>query len=120
VRLGRMLPLDDSARDLRIAETAAAKVLRRAADAVPGTTTASLRLTPTADGQAVHIALTLVAALDRPLPDRADEVRQAVLHAGYRILGLAIRSVDVTVVDVLDSAKLTVNGPSEAASWSEF
>jgi hypothetical protein len=32
VRPGRMLPLDDPARELRIAETAVAKVLRRAAD----------------------------------------------------------------------------------------
>ncbi|MEV5779233.1 hypothetical protein AB0L49_50195 [Streptomyces antimycoticus] len=45
VRLGRMLPLDDPTRELRIAETAAAKVLRRTADRVPGARAASCRLT---------------------------------------------------------------------------
>lgn len=102
VRRGRMLPLDDT---LQLAETAAAKVLRRAADAVAGATVASLRLAPGKDARAVHIALTLVAALDRPLPATADQVRQAVLQAGHRMLGLAITSVDVTVVDVVDPAR---------------
>lgn len=101
VRLGRMLPLDDPSQDLRISETAAAKVLRRAADTVPGVSAGSMRLTPTGDGQTLHIALTLVVALDQPLPDRADHVRRVVLHAAQRILGLAITSVDVTIVDVL-------------------
>ncbi|MFD7612432.1 hypothetical protein [Streptomyces sp. NPDC059828] len=107
VRLGRMLPLDDPARDLQIAETAAAKVLRRAADAVTGTRVASLRMTPTADGQAVYIALTLAAAPDRPLPDRAEHVRRAVLRSAHQALGLVISSIDVTIVDVLDPTRPT-------------
>ncbi|MGP3998864.1 hypothetical protein [Streptomyces sp. 8N706] len=102
VRLGRMLPLDDAAEDLRITETAAAKVLRRAADTVPGARAASCRLTPTGDGTAVHIVLTVAAALDRPLPDRADHVRRAVLHAAHHVLGLAVTRADLEIVDVLE------------------
>ncbi|MET8678977.1 hypothetical protein ABZW18_15720 [Streptomyces sp. NPDC004647] len=102
VRLGRMLPLDDPAQDLRIAETAAARVLRRAADTVSGARAASCRMTPTDDGTAVHISLTLAAALDRPLPDLADQVRRAVLHAAHRVLGLAVTGVDLEIVDVLE------------------
>ncbi|MEU2157637.1 hypothetical protein ABZ532_21950 [Streptomyces sp. NPDC019396] len=105
VRLGRMLPLDDPARDLQIAETAAAKVLRRAADTDAGARVASLRMTPTADGQAVHIALTLAAAPDRPLPDRAEQVRRAVLRAAHQALGMVISSIDVRIVDVLDPTR---------------
>ncbi|WP_405719671.1 hypothetical protein [Streptomyces sp. NBC_00046] len=105
VRLGRMLPLNDPARDLRISETAAAKVLRRAADAVPGVSAGSLRLTPTGDGEAIHIALTLAAALDQPLPERVDQVRRVVFRAAHGILGLAVTSVDVTIADVLEPAQ---------------
>lgn len=47
VRLGTMLLLDDPQGDLRIAESAAAKVLRRAADTVAGARAASCRLIPT-------------------------------------------------------------------------
>lgn len=105
VRLGRILPLNDPARDLRISETAAAKVLRRAADAVPGVSAGSLRLTPTGDGEAIHIALTLAAALDQPLPERVDQVRRVVFRAAHGILGLAVTSVDVTIADVLEPAQ---------------
>ncbi|MGP3923341.1 hypothetical protein [Streptomyces sp. 8N616] len=102
VRLGRMLPLDDPAQDLQIAETAAAKVLRRAADSVPGSQAASCRLRPAEDGRAVHITLTLFVALDRPVPDRAGEVRRAVFDAAERTLGLAINGIDLEIADVLE------------------
>ena len=45
-RLGQILPLDDPAQELRIAETTVAKILRRAADRVPGVRAASCRLAP--------------------------------------------------------------------------
>lgn len=103
VRLGRMLPLDDPALDLRIAENAAAKVLRRAADTVPGASAASCRLTPTGEGTGVHVAMTLAAALDHPLPAKAEQVRRTVIDAAGQALGLAVTDVDLRVVDVLPS-----------------
>ncbi|WP_318199256.1 hypothetical protein [Streptomyces sp. SCL15-4] len=100
VRLGRLLPLTDPDRDLRITEHAAARVLRQAADAVPGARTASCRLAP--EGEAgVRVTMTLAVAADRPLPDRAGEVRRSVLHSAGQDLGLALTAVDITVVDLL-------------------
>ena len=105
VRLGRLLPLDDPARELRIAETAAAKVLRRAADSIPGVRAASCRLTPDDDGTEVAIAMTLAVTLDEPLPDRATQVRRAVAYAARQRLGLAARSIDLRIVSVLEPFK---------------
>jgi hypothetical protein len=111
-RLSRMLPLDDPVRELRIAETAAAKVLRHAADGVPGVRAASCRLTPEPGGATVTVARTLATTLDQPVPVRAAEVRRAVTYAARRRLGLALSSIDVTIVSVLEHAKLRVSaGP---------
>ncbi|MER5836211.1 hypothetical protein ABT116_36680 [Streptomyces sp. NPDC002130] len=101
VRLGRLLPLADPDRDLRIAESAAAKVLRQAADTVPGATTVTCRLLPEGAGS-VRVTMTLVAALDRPLPDRVHRVRQAVLDSAGQALGLSATAVDITVIDILE------------------
>ncbi|WP_206311700.1 hypothetical protein [Streptomyces sp. DASNCL29] len=105
VRLGRMLPLDDPTRELRMAETAAAKVLRRAADRVPGVRAASCRLTPAEGSTRVTIAMTLAVTLDRPLPGRAAEVRRAVAHAAEHELGLAVSTIDLRIVSVLEPLK---------------
>jgi hypothetical protein len=102
VRLGRLLPLADPDLDLRIAESAAAKVLRQAADTVPGARAATCRLAPEGNGTDVRVTMTLDAALDRPLPDRVHQVRRSVLHSAGQDLGLAVTAVDITVVDVLE------------------
>ncbi|MFF3461992.1 hypothetical protein ACWCQN_20870 [Streptomyces sp. NPDC001984] len=102
VRLGRLLPLADPDLDLRIAESAAAKVLRQAADTVPGAKAATCRLVPAGEGTDVQATMTLAAALDRPLPDRVHQVRRSVLHTAGQVLGLALTAVDITVVDLLD------------------
>ncbi|MBT2404925.1 MULTISPECIES: hypothetical protein [unclassified Streptomyces] len=102
VRLGTSLPLDDPDHGLRIAESAAAKVLRRAADTVPGARAASCRLTPTRNDTAVHVVMTLATTLDQPLPERAAQVRQAVLHAAQHELGLAVTDVDLEINTLLD------------------
>ncbi|WP_225078422.1 Asp23/Gls24 family envelope stress response protein [Streptomyces sp. CoT10] len=101
VRLGRLLPLADTMLDLLIAESAAAKVLRHAADMVPGARAVSCRLVP-AGGTAVRVTMTLAAALDRPLPDRVDQVREAIVDAAGHALGLDVTAVDIIVVDVLE------------------
>lgn len=104
VRLGRLLPLADPDRDLRIAENTAAKVLRQAADTVPGARAATCRLVPEGDGTDVRVTMTmtLAAALNRPLPDRVHQVRRSVFDSALRDLGLAVTAVDITVVDVLE------------------
>lgn len=101
VRLGRMLPLNDPALDLRIAESAAAKVLRQAADTVPGAQAMSCRLSPQDSGPGVHVTMTLAAAFDQPMPVTANEVRRSVVTAADQTLGMAVTDVDLTVIDIL-------------------
>lgn len=61
------------------------------------------RLTAAGDGSvAVHVVMTLSAALDHPLPDRAAQVRTAVLRAARLELGLAVLDVDLEIAEVLD------------------
>ncbi|MGW7349068.1 hypothetical protein [Streptomyces sp. NPDC054854] len=106
VRLGAVLVLNDPDHDLRISETAAVKVLRRAADTVPGARAGSCRLSPSEDGPRSHsVALTVTAKLDKPLRERAEAVRQAVLHAADHVLGLAVTTVDVIVDGVLEPSQ---------------
>jgi len=101
-RFGRLLPLADPDWDLRIAESAAAKVLRQAADTVPGSRAATCRLIPEGNGTDVRVTMTLAAALDRPLPERVHQVRRSVLHSAGQDLGLTVTAVDITVADVLE------------------
>ncbi|MFJ3205707.1 hypothetical protein [Streptomyces sp. NPDC086989] len=106
VRLGATLLLDDPDRDLRIAESAAAKVLRRAADTVPGVRAASCRMIPAKGSHAV--TMTLAATLDQPLPGRAEQVRRAVLHAAEHVIGIAVTTVDVEINAVLEPSCVPV------------
>lgn len=100
VRLGRLLPLADPDLDLRIAENAAARVLRRAADTVPGARAATCRLVPEGGGTGVQVTMALAVSLDRPLPDRVRQVRRSVVNAAGQALGLAVTAVDIIVVDI--------------------
>ncbi|MEV6834628.1 hypothetical protein AB0N17_08955 [Streptomyces sp. NPDC051133] len=102
VRLGRLLPLADTELDLRIAESAAAKALRQAADTVPGARAATCRLVVAGEGSGVQVTMTLAVDLDRPLPDTVDRVRRSIIHAAGQALGLAVTTVDIVVVDVLE------------------
>ncbi|WTO36195.1 hypothetical protein OG399_18260 [Streptomyces achromogenes] len=102
VRRGRLLPLSGPGREPRIAESAAAKVLRRAADTVPGAWAATCRLVPVGAGTGVRVTMTLAAALDQPLPERVRQVRRTVLHSAGQDLGMAVTAVDIAVVDVLE------------------
>ncbi|CAM5623014.1 hypothetical protein [Streptomyces avidinii] len=114
VRLGTMLLLDDPDHDLRIAESAAAKVLRRAADTVPGIRAASCRVAAAKGAHAVHVVvITVAATLDQPLRGRAEAVRQAVLHSAEHLLGLAVTSVDVEVNAVLGRSRVPGDDRSE-------
>ncbi|THA47741.1 hypothetical protein [Streptomyces sp. A1136] len=112
-RLGAMLLLDDPERNLRIAESTAAKVLRRAADSIPGARAASCRFSPLHEGDTWHtVSMTIAAALDDPLPELAEEVRGAVLGAANHTLGLAVAAVDLTINAVLEPPTPPVEGNS--------
>ncbi|MBZ9593887.1 hypothetical protein [Streptomyces yangpuensis] len=114
VRLGSMLLLDDPDHDLRIAESAAAKVLRRAADTVPGIRAASCRITASESGAATHVVtITVAATLDRPLRGRAEALREAVLHSAEHVLGLAVTAVHVEINAVLDLSPVPSDDRSE-------
>ncbi|MEU2117922.1 hypothetical protein ABZ567_20225 [Streptomyces sp. NPDC016459] len=104
VRLGTLLGLADPEHDLRIAEST--KILRRAADTVPGARTAGCRLTPSNGNRTVHAVVSVAAKLDKPLRERAEAVRQAVLHAAEHVLGLAVTTVDVEVNAVLEPSRI--------------
>ncbi|MGQ5655793.1 hypothetical protein ACUJ8H_38245 [Streptomyces sp. EKR5.2] len=114
VRLGRLLPLADTVLDLRIAESAAAKVLRRAADAVSGARAATCRLAPEGEGTGVQVTMTLAAALERPLPDTVNQVRRSIIHAAEQALGLAVTTVDIIVVDTLEPFPPPATGSAAA------
>ncbi|MEU6012363.1 Asp23/Gls24 family envelope stress response protein, partial [Streptomyces sp. NPDC047453] len=89
---------------------AAAKVLRQAADTVPGARAASCRLVPAGEGTGVQVIMTLAAALDRPLPEKVDQVRRSVLTAAGTALGIAVTSVDIAVIDTLETCPPLVPG----------
>ncbi|MFJ3914277.1 Asp23/Gls24 family envelope stress response protein [Streptomyces vinaceus] len=114
VRLGSLLVLNDADHDLRHDLRVAARVLRQAADTVPGTRSGSCRLSPSSHGHRAHtVAITVAARLDKPLRDRAEAVRQAVLHAAEHLLGLVVTTVDVNIAAVLDVSQTPgTSGPS--------
>lgn len=97
---GRTLPLDDPTLSLQIAERAASAVLRRAADEVPGVTAASCRLTHSGPSTGVRVRMTLVAGMNRPLPETAGLVRRSVTDVSGHRLGLSVTAVDITVVEI--------------------
>jgi hypothetical protein len=101
-RLGGPLPSAGPDRGLRMTESAAAKILRRAADTVPGARAAGCRLAAEGGGTGVRVTMTVAAALDRPLPGRVRQVRRSVIRSAGQDLGLAVTAVDITVVDVLE------------------
>ncbi len=100
LRLGRILPLDAPGLDLRVAENTAAKLLRQAADHVPGARAASCRLAPVG-GTAVRVSMTLAADPRRPLRPLAAQVRAAVLRAAEQGVGLRVQRVDIRITDLL-------------------
>ncbi|MFD3547093.1 hypothetical protein ACFWUW_16045 [Streptomyces sp. NPDC058655] len=107
VRLGARLRHAGPPHNPRIPQSTAAKILRGAADTVPGARTASCRLTPSNGNRAVHaVAITVAAKLDGPLRERAEAVRQAVLHTAEHVLGLAVTTVDVEVTAVLEPSRM--------------
>ncbi|GAA3983398.1 RNA polymerase sigma factor [Thermobifida alba] len=106
---GRPLPLGAPDERLWVADTAAAGVLRAAADSVPGVRAASCRLTPRGGG--VRVAMTLAVAPHAPLAGQARRARRAVFASAARALGLDLDGVDLEIADLLE--------PSADASWGK-
>ncbi|WP_371484212.1 hypothetical protein [Kitasatospora sp. NBC_00315] len=113
MHLGRILPLDDPTLELRITENSATKLLRQAADRVPGAQAVSCRLTPVDGGTAIHASMTLAADPHRPLPPLAERVRTSVLEAADRQVGLRVVAVDIHIAELLPPAGDRAGPPQE-------
>jgi hypothetical protein len=111
LRPGRSLPLGDGREDAWIVEAAAAKAFRAAADALPGVRAGSCRITPLdpaapapRTGPArgpLRVRLQVAADLSRMLPELADEIRDRVEAVADAEIGMDVRAVDVTFVDLV-------------------
>ncbi|MFJ8795643.1 Asp23/Gls24 family envelope stress response protein [Streptomyces sp. NPDC102462] len=119
LRPGRTLPLGTLAEDDWIVEAAAAKVLRSAADTVPGARTGSCRIAPAGSGAAasarrtrgpVAVRVEVVVAATVNLQRVAEQVRERVFGAADELLGMEVGSVDVTFTDVLHEGDLAEGG----------
>lgn len=118
LRPGRSLPLGELAEDVWIAEAAAAKTLRAAAETLPDVHAGSCRVLPldTADTRPpqlgagggklprgpLRVRLEVAADLSRGASEIAEAVRRQVLAAAEKALGMDVRVVDVDVVDLLE------------------
>ncbi|WP_018658415.1 Asp23/Gls24 family envelope stress response protein [Actinomadura flavalba] len=106
LRPGAPLPLGTPDEDMWIMESAAARVLRSAAENVPGVLAGSCRLVPgdrrpdaTAD---ITVTISIHAPATAHLPSVADDVRRAVATAATDRLGLGPTRVDVHVTDLTE------------------
>lgn len=105
LRPGRPLPLGEPAEDLWVMEAVAARVLRAAAETVPGVRAGSCRLFDAPEDGArdggVEARLDIHAPADAFLPDIADRVRRSVREAADRELGMSLAAVDIRVIDLV-------------------
>jgi hypothetical protein len=137
IGLGRIVPLGGPADGAWIAESAAAEVLRRAAEAVGGVRVGTLRIgLADEDGQGggpvaevpgpmsalpprpLRVTADFGATAERPLPVTADAVRAALAHTAAERLGLVVAAVDLEVSGLLDGEEPPAApepGPTEPA-----
>lgn len=118
LRPGRSLPLGDADEDAWIVEAAAAKAFRAAADALPGVRAGSCRIVPLdpaarpgARGP-LRVRLQVAADLSRRMPEVAEEIRDRIEAAADAEIGLDVRAVDVTFVDLVDPDDAEGAGPA--------
>lgn len=111
LRPGRTLPLGTTEDDDWIVEAAAAKAFRAAADSLPGVRAGSCRIAPLNAPSGprrrvrgpVAVRIEVVIDMTGDLQEAAERVRQRLLVTAQRALGIEVGSVDVAIVDVLDS-----------------
>ncbi|MEV0126248.1 Asp23/Gls24 family envelope stress response protein [Streptomyces sp. NPDC050703] len=113
LRPGRTLPLGEEDEDAWIVEAAAARVVRAAAETLPGVRAGSCRIeglpghgpgAAAAPRGPVVIRLAVEVALTRGLQEVADGVRHRVLEAAGSELGMRVASVDVTIADIIEES----------------
>ncbi|MEV0176436.1 nucleopolyhedrovirus P10 family protein [Streptomyces sp. NPDC050803] len=118
--LGRLLPLGGPRDGAWISEWAAAGVLRRAADGVPGVRLDALRIALTDPSDAhepvvppppsalppgpLRVTADFAATAAEPLPTTAAQLREALADAADRGLGLTVTDVDLQVTALLEEA----------------
>jgi hypothetical protein len=129
IALGRLLPLGSPQDGAWITESAAVRVMRRAAAAVPGVRLGAVSLVAVDRGgtapalpQAapvgaparapIRIEAAFEAAPDEPLPQVADRLRLALWAAAEDGLGISVAEVDLHVTGLLD-AQATDRGPQD-------
>ncbi|MFD8643922.1 Asp23/Gls24 family envelope stress response protein [Streptomyces zaomyceticus] len=105
LRPGRNLPLGEVGDDNWIYESVAARILRAAAEQVPGVRAGSCRIAPpgsrthpTRGPSAVDLGITVVYGQD--LPDTTRAVRESLIRAARQRLGLSLGDLNVTVTDL--------------------
>ncbi|MGV9250173.1 nucleopolyhedrovirus P10 family protein [Streptomyces sp. NPDC003697] len=140
--LGRILPLGGPGDGAWIAESAAAAVLRRAAEDEPGVRLGELRIAPAGPGETsapvvppppsalppgpLRVTADLSATAAEPLPVAAARLRGTLASAATDALGLTVTDVDLRVTALLDSpaeagerASVRVSRPPEAARGTD-
>ncbi|WP_137990160.1 hypothetical protein [Streptomyces vilmorinianum] len=138
LRLGRLLPLGEAADGAWLAERAARTVLLRTAAAVRGVVPGALRVGlaepggevpggevpfPVPPGGLPPGTLRITAEFaadsawlrDRPLPDLADDVREALFASAEDALGLAVAEVDLRVTGLVEGAEGAPDSSAAAA-----
>ncbi|WP_331761197.1 Asp23/Gls24 family envelope stress response protein [Streptomyces anulatus] len=105
LRPGRNLPLGEVSEDSWIYESVAARILRTAAEQVPGVLAGSCRITPpgsrahpTRGASTVYLGITVAYGHD--LPDTTRAVRESLFRAARQHLGLSLSDLNITVTDL--------------------
>lgn len=148
IAFGRVLPLGGAGDGVWITESAAADALRGAVAGLTGVRVGTLRIgpepvrvprqeaepttEPATDANNLPlvppsavpygplcVAAAFEAAIDRPLPATAEQLRTALWSAAHDLLGLAVTSVDLDVTGLLDpqagpAPVAAVEGPAGA------
>jgi len=132
--LGRLLPLGGPRDGAWLAESAAATVLRRAADELPGVRLGSVRVSladPEISYEPVvppppsalppgplRIRADFGATAAEPLPTTATRLRMALAEAARERLGLTVSEVDLRVTRLLDAGEASPEPPGSGAPTS--
>ncbi|MDX6356255.1 MAG: hypothetical protein QOF98_3158 [Streptomyces sp.] len=122
LRPSPLVPLDEP--EGWITELAAARLLRRAAESLPGVAAGSCRIVPLAGARThwggrlprepLRVRLEIALHPDLTVPEASTAVRSRVLLAAADHIGLDLAAVDIAVVDLLDPDVPGQDVPSEA------
>lgn len=126
LRPGRLLPLGEVSEDNWITEAAASRVLRAAAELLPGVATGSCRIRSESASDNARLPLPGTPLPRGPLrarievavsptwtvPDVAAALRRLVSAAAQDDLGLDLAGIDVVAVDLLDQDPASSHHPA--------